>query len=435
MIRYVGIDLHKHLIVGHIVDAAGKTVATFRYESVDAATLDHIGRKRLTKEDHVVLEATTHCWAVVRALEPFVARVAVSNPMATKAIAKAKVKTDKVDAAVLAHLLRLSYLPEVWQPDQTTRELREWTARRSRLVGQRTAVINRLRSTLAQRLVDCPYGMTTRAARDWIGGQTLDDDTRWLLESDLRLMGSLQVELDAMDKLLAKRGYVDPRVKLLMTLPGVSQHTAQSLLAAIGDISRFRNADTLASYLGLVPITRQSASHCYHGPITKQGRSQTRTLLIQSAQAVRTHPGPLGHFFRRLQKRKPHNVAVVAVAHKLVLLAWHLLTKGEPYRYALPQATQKKLGNLRLQATGEKRRPGLPPGTKKSPARIPGGSKRIKPLPEVYANEQVPSARPAPAGELRHLAESKLNDFADGLQQAHIVPLRRTQKEDTDESQ
>ncbi len=222
--------------------------------------------------------------------------------MATKAIAKAKVKTDKVDAAVLAHLLRLGYLPEVWQPDDATRDLREWTARRTRLVGQRTAVINRLRSTLAQRL----------------------------LESDLRLMDSLQAELDAMDKLMAKRGYVDPRVKLLMTLPGVSQHTAQSLLAAIGDITRFRDADALASYLGLVPSTRQSANHCYHGPITKQGRGQTRCMLIQAAQSVRTHPGPLGYFFRRLKKRKPHNVAIVAVAHKLVLLAWHVLTKGEP---------------------------------------------------------------------------------------------------------
>ena len=104
-------------------------------------TLDHIGRNRLKPEDQVVLEATTHCWAVVRALEPFVARVVVSNPMATKAIAKAKVKTDKVDASVLAHLLRLGYLPEVWQPDHATRDLREWTARRSRIVGQRTSVI------------------------------------------------------------------------------------------------------------------------------------------------------------------------------------------------------------------------------------------------------------------------------------------------------
>jgi len=426
MTRYVGIDLHKHLIVGHIVDSGGKTLDTFRYTSVDAATLDHIGRLRLTREDEVVLEATTHSWAVVRSLEPFAARVVVSNPMATKAIAKAKVKTDKVDAAVLSHLLRLGYLPEVWQPDPATRHLREWTARRSRIVGQRTAVINRLRSTLAQRLLHCPYEMTSRAARDWIAGQPVEEDTRWLLESDLRLMDSLQTELDAMDKLLAKRGYVDPRVKLLMTLPGVSQHTAQALLAAIGDIARFRDADSLASYLGLVPSTRQSANHCYHGPITKQGRGHTRCMLIQAAHTVRTHPGPLGHFFRRLQKRKPYNVAVVAVAHKLALLAWHVLTKGEPYRYALPQTTDAKLSKLRVLATGRKRQGGGTRGTK-CQSKLPGaegGSRTIKSLAEVYAIEGVPAATAAPPGEQRHLAANRLDTFAAELQHTHVVPRR-----------
>jgi transposase len=375
------------------------------------------------------MEATTHCWAVVRALEPFVARVAVSNPMATKAIAKAKVKTDKVDAAVLAHLLRLGYLPEVWQPDPATRDLREWTARRSRIIGQRTTVINRLRSTLAQRLLDCPYLITSSAAHEWIAAQDLDADARWLLDSDLRLVAALQGELAAMNKLMAKRSYVDPRVKLLMTLPGVGQDTAQSLLAAIGDISRFPNADALASYLGLVPSTRQSASHCYHGPITKQGRCQTRCMLVQAAHAVRAHPGPLGYFFRRLKKRKPHNVATVAVAHKLALLAWHVLTQGQPYRYALPRATEEKLRRLRIQATGERRRGGTGPGTQKPTMKLPAGSVKIKPLPEVYASEQVPPAGPAPAGELRHLTESKLNDFADSLQQVHVRPRRRTQDE------
>lgn len=433
MIRYVGIDLHKHLIVGHVVDAAGKTLDTFRYESVDAATLDHIGRKRLTKEDHVVLEATTHCWAVVRALEPFVARVAVSNPMATKAIAKAKVKTDKVDAAVLAHLLRLNYLPEVWQPDPATRSLREWTARRSRVVSQRTAVINRVRSTLAQRLLDCPHDMTSHAARDWIAAQQVDADTRWLLESDLRLMDSLQAELDAMDKLLAKRGYVDPRVKLLMTLPGVSQHAAQTLLAAIGDISRFPDADSLASYLGLVPSTRQSASHCYHGHITKQGRGHTRSMLIQASHSMRANPGPLGYFFRRLQKRKPYSVAVVAVAHKLALLAWHLLTKGEPYRYAIPQTTKTKLQRLRVQATGQKHRTGPAPG-KKPRVKLPGGSHITKPLTTVYQIEGVPAASPAPAGERRHLDELKLQTFVDNLQQERVLPRHTRKKPSADKA-
>ncbi len=427
MKRYVGIDLHKQLVVGHIVDEAGKTVDTFRYHSVDGPTLALIGRRRLTQEDEVVLEATTHCWAVVRALEPFVARVVVSNPMATKAIAKAKVKTDKVDASVLSHLLRLGYLPEVWQPDHATRDLREWTARRSRVVGQRTAVINRLRSTLAQRLMHCPYDMTSRAARDWVASRDVDADTRWLLESDLRLMDSLQAELDAMDKLLAKRGYVDPRVKLLMTLPGVGQHTAQALLAAIGDIARFRDADSLASYLGLVPSTRQSADHCYHGPITKQGRSHTRCLLVQSAHAVHSHPGPLGYFFRRLKKRKPHNVAVVAVAHKLVLLAWHVLTKGEPYRYAQPQTTEMKLAELRMRATGQARRSGPATGGK-SRGKVPEGSRVIKALSVVYQNEGVPVVTSAPPGERRHLAESKLQAFAESVQQERIVPRRSAQQ-------
>jgi transposase len=433
MTRYVGIDLHKHLIVGHVVDAAGKKVDTFRYESVDAATLDHIGRKRLKPEDQVVLEATTHCWAVVRALEPFAAQVTVSNPMATKAIAKAKVKTDKVDAAVLAHLLRLGYLPEVWQPDQTTQVLREWTARRSRIVGQRTSVINRMRSTLAQRLLHCPHEMTSRAARDWIAGQQVDADTRWLLESDLRLVDSLQAELEAMEKLLAKRGHVDPRVKLLMTLPGVSQHAAQALLAAIGDISRFPNADSLASYLGLVPSTRQSASHCYHGHITKQGRGHTRSMLIQASHSMRANPGPLGYFFRRLQKRKPYSVAVVAVAHKLALLAWHLLTNGEPYRYALPQATKTKLQKLRVRATGQKHRTGPAPG-KQPRVKVSGGSHLLKPLATVYQIEGVPAASPAPAGERRHLADLKLQTFVDSLQQEHALPRNAGKKSNTDKA-
>jgi transposase len=431
MIRYVGIDLHKHLIVGHVVDETGKLLDTFRYDSVDAATLEHIGRRRLRPDDHVVMEATTNCWAVVRALQPYAAQVVVSNPMATKAIAKAKVKTDKVDAAVLAHLLRLGYLPEVWQPDAQTRDLREWTARRSRLVGQRTAVINRIRSTLAQRLLDCPHDMTSTRAREWVAAQTVDADARWLLDSDLRLLTAVEAEIDAIDGHLAKRGYVDDRVKLLMTLPGVGQETAQSLLAAVGDIARFPHADKLAGYLGLVPSTRQSANHCYHGPITKQGRGHTRWMLIQSAQAVRLHPGPLGHFFRRLKKRKCHNVAVVAVAHKLAVLAWHLLKSGEPYRYALPCATETKLAKLRVAATGEKRRTGPAKGIDPRTARASGKKGRTqRSLPEVYANEGVAAAGPAPAGEQRHVTELQLGEFVDGLQKAKVIPRRTKRKED-----
>ena len=137
-IRYVGLDVHKRVVEACIVDQAGKVLQRERF-ALCRRTLETFATKILEKTDHVALEATTNCWAVADALGPHTARVVVSNPLATKAIAQAKVKTDRVDAHVLAQLLRCDFLPEVWQPDEATRRLRELTGRRSALVGQRTA--------------------------------------------------------------------------------------------------------------------------------------------------------------------------------------------------------------------------------------------------------------------------------------------------------
>jgi hypothetical protein len=121
-----------------------------------------------------------------------------------------------------------------------------------------------------------------------------------------------------------------------------------------------------------VPSIKQSAEHCYHGPITKAGRGHTRWMLIQAAQHVRLHPGPLGVFFRRLAKKKNYNVAVVAAARKLVVIAWHMLTKNEPYRYAQPKPTQSKLQRLRVKATGQRRKSGPKKGIKNRSKIAPG---------------------------------------------------------------
>ena len=127
------------------------------------------------------------------------------------------------------------------------------------------------------------------------------------------------------------------------------------MLAAWGDAKRFPDGDHAASYLGLVPSTKQSADQCYHGPITKRGNSQARWMLIEAAQHLDKHPGPLGHFFRRLAKKKTRNVAVVAGARKLAMIGWQMLTTKEPYRYAIPRTTASKLAKLRVKATGQRR--------------------------------------------------------------------------------
>ena len=166
---------------------------------------------------------------------------------------------------------------------------------------------------------------------------------------------------------MAKRGYASAPVKLLMTLPGFDVATAEGLLAAWGDFTRFPDGDHAASYVGLAPSTKQSAEHCYHGPITKRGNSHARWMLIEAAQHLDKHPGPLGHFFRRLMKKKGRNVAVVAAARKLAMIAWMMLMRNEPYRYAIPRSTETKLAKLRVKATEQRRKSGTPKGAKRRP--------------------------------------------------------------------
>jgi hypothetical protein len=127
-------------------------------------------------------------------------------------------------------------------------------------------------------------------------------------------------------------------------------------------------------------------------------------------------------FFRRLAKKKNRNVAVVATARKLVCIAWHMLKKNEPYRYAQPQSTQTKLLRLRVRATGQKRRGGTPRGQKRSPRYGTGQPMRtVKSLAEVLQSEGLPLPGPAPAGEARTIAETNTAAYVASLDQTKGV--------------
>jgi transposase len=428
IIRYVGLDVHKRLVEACIVDQSGKVVHREGF-ALNRRTLELFATKILHSTDQVALEATTNCWAVADALRPHVSKVVVSNPLTTKAIAEAKVKTDKVDALVLAQLLRCDFLPAVWQPDEATRCLRELTGRRSALVGQRTAMRNRIHSVLAMRLIEATRKKLFNAEGiAWLKTVELDRQGRMLVDSDLRQLEFLDGEIAVLDKELAQRGYASDAVKLLMTLPGVDVGTAEALLAAWGDHTRFRDADHAAAYLGLAPSTKQSAAKCYHGPITKRGNSHARWMLVEAAQHLDKHPGPLGHFFRRLMKKKTRNVAVVAGARKLAMIGWLMLKANEPYRYAVPKTTEPKLAKLRVKATGQRRKGGCGKGVK-CLAKLAGGSRTIKSLADVYAKEGLPAPRALAAGERRTVAATGCETFVAEIAAKQLVrraPGKRT---------
>lgn len=421
--RFVGLDVHKREIQAAVVDATGELRSTMRFATSREA-IEQFATRVLERDDQVALEATLNTWAVVRVLRPHVDRVVVSNPLRTRAIAEAKVKTDKVDALVLAQLLRCDYLPTVWQPDERTERMRSMTSRRTSLVSDRTGVKNRIHAVLHQRMLVAPmqdlFGTKGRA---WLSELELDELGRTAIDSELRLLDAIEGEIDRLHERIATLGYDDPRVRLLMTLPGVDVAAAQTVLAALGDVTRFRDADHAAAYLGLVPSTRQSADHCYHGPITKRGSSHARWMLVQAAQHVGSHPGPLGVFFRRLKKKKNHNVAVVAAARKLVVIAWHMLKNNEPYRYAIPRSTQSKLGKLRVLATKQKKRGGNAKGAPRPAAYGTGQPSRGVPsLDQLYADEGLPPIAPLRTAEQRALSDAGVTAFARGVRVPRRIP-------------
>tara|TARA_R110002111_G_C5972852_1_gene370457 strand:- start:84 stop:584 length:501 start_codon:yes stop_codon:yes gene_type:complete len=155
MMRYIGLDVHKHFIEVCITDRKGKILERGKVNCQRDVLLE-FATKKLRKHDRVALEATTNTWAVVDLIRPHVKQVVVGNPMKTRAIAEAKIKTDKVDAEVLAHLLRCDYLPSVWQPDEPTQTRRALLTHRNGLMSRRGRHMNRVQSMLARLMIKPP---------------------------------------------------------------------------------------------------------------------------------------------------------------------------------------------------------------------------------------------------------------------------------------
>ncbi len=422
---FAAFDLHKKEIEAVVLNDDGHILHRQRLATTREAILK-FARRHLGPTTHFALEATTNTWPVVEILRPLTASITVSNPLKTRAIAEAKVKTDKVDALVLANLLRLNYLPSVWQPDDVTQSLRRSSTERTMLVQDRTRVKNRIHSLLHQRLIPTPDAdLFSPASRQWLAQIELDPAGRRALDLQLRLLDQIQSELQPLEHLLAVQAWHDPRLKLLMTIPGVDTNVATALLGALGNIDRFPSPAQAASYLGLTPSTYQSATKCYHGKITKQGNSHARFMLVEAAQTASRHPGPLGHFFNKLKRKKGRNIAIVALAHKLVVIAWHMLKNNEPYRYALPSTLQAKFSRLRIQATGQRRKGGYRPGQAR-PATYGSGlqTKGVPAQAEVYAREALPSCQPLAPGELKMLAAQGLQHLPQQLNQPKRVPKK-----------
>lgn len=356
MVRYVGMDVHREFAQLAVVEDG-----IVRDEGRIAVSPEALRQWAggLRADDEVALEATGNSDAIATLLTPLVGRVVVSNPSKTRAIAEAKVKTDKVDARILAQLLAADFLPSVWLPDDRTRRLRRQVTRRAHIVRTRTRIKNQVHAVLARNLCPTPpvSDLFGKKGRHWLSCQDLPADEAATVAALLRQLDFHAGELALVDRELAIEALSDPVVARLMTIPGIDAIAGISIVAAVGDFTRFSDPDKLVSYLGLNPRVRQSGNSApVHGRIAKTGRAHTRGVLVEAAWSAVRAPGPLRAFYRRIQARRGFPKAIVATARKLTILAWHLAVKDEDYAFARPALVTHKRRKLELAAGAPSRR-------------------------------------------------------------------------------
>jgi transposase len=266
--------------------------------------------------------------------------IRIADARKVKAIAPLACKTDRVDARVLADLARRDLIPEVWVPALDERANRERLRRRAHLIRLRTSAVNRTFGLLTQ------WGLRrnlTALRKPGALNELAEHGvpTIWLQSIDtlLGVVDDLDRQLAPLEAELRPHARSDPRVELLATIPGVAELLGLTLAAEIGDISRFPTAGKLVGYSGLTPTIKQSGQTSRTGRISKAGPATLRWAAVEAAQQAWRPNNPWHRLYTDTKHRHgKSNPAKAAVARKVLIAAWHILARQEPFKPSLAAA-------------------------------------------------------------------------------------------------
>lgn len=326
--QYVGIDLHRRRSVIVRMDGAGDVLELVRIDNDPVRLAAEIAKAG--PEPEVALEATYGWYWAADLLAECGARVHLAHPLAIKAFENRRVKNDRLDATLLAELLRMGRLPEGWIAPFEVRELRELVRYRHKLVDLRSGLKAQVHAVLAKEGVHVPmsdlFGLAGNALLDRL---ELDGAFLIRVESLRDLIIALDNEVVMLDRRIHQQLHNDVRYRAVQQIPGVGPVIAAVFIAEIGDITRFANPSQLASWAGLTPRHRESDTKIRRGRITKQGSRLVRWAAIEAVRSgPRSHHRLKSHY-RRIAQRRGKNIAAVATARKLLTLTFYALRDGE----------------------------------------------------------------------------------------------------------
>jgi len=337
MPQYIGIDLHKATSMITRMDQRGRILEQVQLRT-DASSLGGYLR-RVRPDTRIAVEATGNWVYLYELIEDRCPDLLLAHPLKTKAIASARIKTDKIDSTTLAHLLRANLLPAAYIPPRPVRDTRELLRYRGSLVRLRTQVKNKVHALLTKNGLRTPtrnaFGVK---ARRFLATVALRPCYRGALDGYLRLLTQLTGELQQVAQRIETEAQANPQAQLLCTMPGIGAYSALLIVSEIGDIRRFPSARQLCSYAGLVPSVHASGDRTRRGRLTKQGSKWLRWILVElSIHAINGAP-QFRALYYRVAKRHGRNVGRVAVARAMLKAIYAMLRRGEPFR-ALPPGT------------------------------------------------------------------------------------------------
>ena len=369
---FVGLDVHRKLVVATAVNPLGKLIRQSSF-GPDPNELARFLR-RLPKPTKVVLEAC-HVWErYYDAATSTGAEVVLSHPRTTRMIAEASIKTDKVDSAALANLLRLDSIPQAFAPPPEIRALRKLYYERAFYTRTKLSVMRHAYSRLAERGVDYRKGMLQhRRPREKLRAYGVHEFDRAIDSMD-----DLERTCKELDGEIHEAFLKSEDAQLLETIPGIGELSAVGIVGFLCPIERFANVDKLSSYVGLCPTTHQSVGTPYHGRLKPDVNRRLRSLLVAASWTHRVHAptGEVAKLARRVGRRKGKMRGTVAGAHKLLRIIYAILKQRRPY---LPHAPEGPVSEQQLRV---------------SPRRLAASHsmRRVSPGSRTGRQETVPNA-------------------------------------------
>jgi len=385
------LDIHKLFFIATILSRSGeKQQQNLRRDDEGILALKNWVISE--KCDVVACESTSDFWVPIYDSLIDHLPVIVGNARDMKAFTHKK--TDKIDSEVIVQLA----LNNMIQPSRVFpkdhRDFRSYVRLRLTLVQKRTDLKNEAHSILASEILNLKnvltdiFGKNGRMILSGISsGKTVDQiiaslspnvrtksaqiregldkeisqSAAFRLQICLKVIKSLDDEIEALEKEIFNYAYINHKreMEILMSVPGIGELGAATLIAEIGNFTDFSSGDKLASWLGIVPNVYQSADKYYNGRITKRGSKTARWILIQIAQAAaRTKNSKLKEFFNRKKKSIGHSKAIVALARKIATIIWHLITKDEMYEdekgYKKGEIQKKKIVETEIFSVDER---------------------------------------------------------------------------------